>query len=77
MIKTVWTCDGCGTEVVVGERGTDWKRITVTVDGFKGYPVGDTFNGAKVYELCPGCQRTLSDHVNPRQWPRPAGVGSA
>lgn len=75
--KTIWTCDGCGEEVAMSpssSKGSDWKRIAVKLDGFKGYPVGADYNTEESYELCPSCQRHLVSQANPRQWPR---VGKA
>lgn len=70
-VKTVWICDGCGEELVLrANQNSDWACITVTLSGFKGYPVGPQANGTKEYELCPGCQRHLYDMAAPRAWPR-------
>jgi len=69
----LWTCDGCGEKVDMtpsSSKGSDWKRVTVALSGFKGYPVGDHANGSHDYELCPNCQRHLADQANPRMWPR-------
>lgn len=69
--KTVWTCDGCDKDAVMAPdstSGNDWKRITVTLDGFRGYPVGQHANAEHSYELCPSCQSRLADAANPRQW---------
>lgn len=70
--RTIWTCDGCGDELVVSpapHKG-DWRRITVTLDGFVGYPVGSHADGSRSYELCPKCQQRLFDEATPRKWPR-------
>lgn len=74
-VDIIWTCDGCGDQTNKNpnsSKGGDWHRITVRLDGFKGYPVGAESNGETVYELCPSCQRRLNEQANPRQWPRMA-----
>lgn len=75
-IVVTWKCDGCDDELVVkdarGEASNlrDWKRITVTIEGFKGYPVPEDVNGPREYELCPDCQRRVSGSFFPRLWAR-------
>lgn len=68
--RTVWTCDGCEDEKIVDQSSGDWKKITVEISGFSGYPVGDRCNGIKTFELCPKCQQHLADTANPRAWGR-------
>ena len=69
----VWKCDGCDAEQKIrGEHRDSWKRITVTLSGFSGYPVGDHVNGQHHYKLCPACQQRLADAAKPVKWPRAA-----
>ncbi|WMT88243.1 hypothetical protein NO932_06440 [Pelagibacterium sp. 26DY04] len=69
--KLTWICDGCGTEKIVRDgRTEDWHTITVTLEGFRGYPVTDHGNWTKEFELCPNCQRYLHEMANPLMWPR-------
>lgn len=76
--KITWICDGCDSEIVVSsKRGdplkvTDWKQITITIEGFSGYPVPEDVNGERNYELCPSCQRQVSATFFPRLWARVA-----
>ncbi len=70
-IRVTWSCDGCGEDAdATNSRPSNWQKITVTLDGFSGYPVGDYANGERSYELCPSCQKQLKDNSNPRAWPR-------
>lgn len=76
--RTVWTCDGCADELVVSENvKRDWHRITVEMNGFIGYPVGDRGNETHTYELCPHCQKMLFERANPRSWPRSQASGAS
>lgn len=70
--KIVWTCDGCDEERVMNGTPTDWRKISVTFRGFKGYPVGDYADGDTHYNLCPHCQRALWEKGRPTNWPRAA-----
>lgn len=72
--RTIWTCDGCETEQVVrpDTHKNDWRRITVELSGFNGYPIGEHGNREQTFELCPHCQRTLHEYANPRTWAREA-----
>jgi len=72
-VRTIWKCDGCDQEVTAEVGLVDWKRITVNLGGFKGYPVSHVHNGERSYELCPDCQGHLAEQANPRRWAR---VGS-
>ena len=74
-IKVTWYCDGCdkAADATKAKPG-DWSKITVMLDGFGGYPIGDYANGERNYELCPSCQRMLREHSNPREWPRASAV---
>ena len=70
-VKTTWVCDGCDKEVSAkGGAPGDWKRITVTLDGFHGHPVPADYNCSATYELCPRCLVHLRSASSPRQWPR-------
>lgn len=70
MIKTVWVCDGCDESRTMNGP-SDWKAIEISVSGFSGYPVSDGSNLDEArFELCPSCQRTLADRINPKLWPR-------
>jgi hypothetical protein len=78
--KLIWTCDGCGDSVTMSQSssiGSDWKRISVKLDGFKGYPVSAEHNAEQFYELCPACQRHLITQASPRSWPRSSTDGAA
>lgn len=68
--RLVWTCDGCGQEKVVSNSKSDWRRISVTFEGFEGYPVGSHADGRTSYELCPACQHRLHEVGRPRNWVR-------
>jgi hypothetical protein len=71
--ELIWTCDGCGAKASMSPNsssGDDWKRISVKLDGFKGYPVGAEYNAEAHYELCPGCLSNLVHQANPRLWVR-------
>lgn len=79
MAKMVrWGCDGCGktVEKPVSQSPDDWSVVTVTMAGFRGYPVGDLGNGQAAYDLCSACQRTIVERANPRRWPRSKPEGS-
>lgn len=71
--RVEWTCDGCGQTKMVQptrERPDDWHVISVTLEGFAGYPVSEQANGRETFDLCASCQRSLVSKSNPRQWPR-------
>lgn len=69
-VKTIWQCDGCEKEIVMKGQPSDWRKITVMLDGFRGYPVSEHSNGRWDYELCPACQRHLNESAKPTSWPR-------
>lgn len=54
----------------------DWRRITVTLGGFSGYPVGSHADGERSYELCPSCQQHLYTRASPRSWARASAEAS-
>lgn len=71
-VKVVWICDGCGDDkVICNENYGDWRYITVTLEGFEGYPISEKANGSRGFNLCPSCQRHLYDSSIPTLWPRP------
>lgn len=66
---TVWNCDGCDEQVIVGHNEAlprDWTgNLEVSIKGFRSYD-GSTRN----FDLCGKCQRKLLELSNPKQWPR-------
>lgn len=71
--RIIWDCDGCTrSKDMTRPHVGDWKEISVTVDGFKGYPVSDHLNGSYHLILCPDCQIAFAERAFPHRWPRSA-----
>lgn len=71
--RTVWTCDGCDKEIVVtANQVHDWRKVTVTLEGFDGYPIHQGADDERHFHMCAPCRKRLYERANPRFWPRAA-----
>lgn len=70
--RVIITCDGCGDERVRNASvGTDWKQVTISLSGFKGYPTCASMDpDESEYDLCPQCARRLWLEARPLSWAR-------
>lgn len=73
-VKTFWVCDGCDDNLLWNAgMATDWKVVSVTLEGFRGYPTAAAADPeVSTYHLCPSCSRQFWKDAHPRQWPRAA-----
>lgn len=69
-VRSIWRCDGCDKESDATDRKpSDWSMVTVDHTGLSKYPVCWP-DAHREYVLCPDCQRTLSEGIDPTRWPR-------
>lgn len=74
MIRMLYTCDGCGSEMRMprDERPSGWATVEITVKGFTSWRGGGGKEFAAGRELCERCQIHFRDRLDPKEWPRDA-----